>query len=29
MRDVSIGDHFGCCIDNEGLIYTWGYNENG
>ncbi|KAL4472922.1 hypothetical protein ABPG72_007799 [Tetrahymena utriculariae] len=28
MVTVSIGDNFGCAIDIDGQIYSWGYNEN-
>lgn len=27
--DVSIGNHFGVALSNEGAIYTWGHNNSG
>jgi X-linked retinitis pigmentosa GTPase regulator len=27
--DVSIGNHFGAAINNEGMVYTWGHNNAG
>lgn len=26
---VSIGNHFGCALNKEGAIYTWGHNNSG
>ena len=26
---VSVGNQFGCAINNEGLLYSWGVNFNG
>jgi X-linked retinitis pigmentosa GTPase regulator len=27
--DVSIGNHFGCAVNREGMVYSWGHNNNG
>jgi len=27
--DVAIGNHYGCAINNSGVVYSWGHNNNG
>jgi len=29
FHDISVGDNFGCALDLDGNIYSWGSNENG
>ena len=29
VSEVSVGDGFGCVLDADGNVYSWGYNENG
>ncbi len=28
-KEVSVGAHFGCVVDEEGQVYCWGRNEHG
>lgn len=27
--DASVGNHFGCAVNREGMVYSWGHNNSG